>query len=355
MLSLKKLEIYLSSKGLIIKRCLCLKDDNSICYIELYIPDTAEILFLYIPSKYNIEYEGNYDKREITPLDVEKLLSISEEYGKELDDYELEKNYGDSIELENTNVEGMKDSYKKSLLIRDKNKNVLSKLRGILRQLERFKFSVENLKYKIAILSENYLCCIRRDNSIQAFELMTETKYKKRMILVTDLESLYSSKHTVHKDMKLIKQGVHSLLDKNRNVAISCLEHIMDNLDESVEKRHLLDIKRDKMSKTISECESMLSALKSKELEIYKKLDNESSQKSNGITSDMNKSRSVSILEEEVKKITDLKNRVVKELMKTRENLEELYMDSDIIWFDTTIMTDAIRKNLKRLNRISHE
>ena len=176
-LSLLKLERLFSSKGLVIKKYFIM---HSLCvYLEVFNILSADTFLLYIQSKYEIKLEGGNNVYTISYLNIlDENGNISGDYAGEPDNHELEKNY-DEIEINLSPDTGahknlakhLEENYNHPLSLKNIDINDTQCLRDIFRQLRRFKFCVQSIKYKLGIMYKNYLCCIRRDDTFECFDI----------------------------------------------------------------------------------------------------------------------------------------------------------------------------------------
>jgi transposase len=159
-LSLRKLQRLLENKRLVLQRYFTIK--GMCVYIEVLIVETADIFFLYIPSKYDIKAPKSPSTFKIANIDINEDGTIAGDYAGELDNVELEKTY-EEVNIDITHGENLEDqlenSYNHPLSLKDINKNEMKILREIFRQLKRLRLCVQSLKYKLCITYKNYLCC----------------------------------------------------------------------------------------------------------------------------------------------------------------------------------------------------
>ena len=88
--SLNKLENFISSKGLIIKKIFTINDEA--VYLELFNINNAEIFMVYVPSKYTIRIKDRSNTYKI------KYLELSDDDQDEINNNQVEKEY-DEIDL----------------------------------------------------------------------------------------------------------------------------------------------------------------------------------------------------------------------------------------------------------------
>ena len=240
-LSLNKLEKLLSKRGLIPKKYFTI--DGLIVYIEILSIANAASFMLYIPSKYDIEIGEGDNVFKIKYVNITEDGNIPNDYAGEPDNFDLDKDYdGDDIDLspdtQHKNMEGyLEEKYNHPVSLKDdKNikKDIGVQLREVFRQLRRLKFCIKSLKYKLAIIFNDYLCCIRRDDTYECLFVHSSGGSDERKLMVTiDLETLYEKIDSVSIDIKTVKEGIYRVLDKNQG------KHIR-NIEKMLEKKNTL-------------------------------------------------------------------------------------------------------------------
>lgn len=361
-LSLNKLNKLLTSKGMIPRKYFVIQ--NACVYIEILIVSTAETLLLYIPSKYNI-YSNNSDNvYQLSYLDITEDGNIPSDYAGNLDNFELGKQY-DQIDINNIissgiNVEKkLEENYNHPLDLKDMTNEQINKLREIFRQLRRLKLCVQNIKYKVAILYKNYLCCVRRDNTYEGFTVKhLNGTSNMRLIVTLDLESLYDKIDTIELDVQTIKEGIYGVLNKNQSKHTSNLQKILEYKENLVKFSDIIMMKKIKYHEQLKKLENMLTSVIKKEKTIITNImEIEEQYSSNptlkGLHNDIEKSGKISGLESELSKLTVLKQEIIKNIMHVKDNLEDVSLCVDKIYFDNTVMLDAIMKNFILLSELS--
>ena len=127
-LSLKKLENLLGSKGLLPKRYFTI---GGMCvYLEVLVLDSADIFFLYIPSKYDIKAPYDSSSFMISAIDVDENGTIAGDYGEELDNVQLvdvrtPEEFQAGYIAEAQNIDFMSPTFEEDIKTLDKEKPVL--------------------------------------------------------------------------------------------------------------------------------------------------------------------------------------------------------------------------------------
>ena len=152
--SLNKLEKFISTRGLIIKKIFTI--NNEAVYLELFNINNAETFMIYIPSKYTIKAR---DRSNVYKL---KYLELSEDDQDEINNYDAEKDY-DEIDLSPEKINSdeleskLKENYNKPITLNSLSKTDVENIKDVYNQLSRLQFCVQNIKYKISIIYKNFI------------------------------------------------------------------------------------------------------------------------------------------------------------------------------------------------------
>ena len=218
-LNINKLQEFLQSKGLVPNKYFIM--DGMIFYIEIYCIKTADIFYLYIPSKYNFAMEVGDSAFKIKYVDMTNDGTIADRYaGGSPNDAQIAYNEmhinlsPDKNKLE----EQLENAYRHPVTLKDVPEEDGVVLKSIQRQMKRFKFSVQNIKYKLNIVYKNYICAIRRDDSIDCMIISNyPSNSSKKLFVAGDLEMLYEKGESMIEDVKTIRNNIYRLLETNQN------------------------------------------------------------------------------------------------------------------------------------------
>lgn len=359
-LLISKLEKLLFTQGLIIKNFFVI---HSLCvYLEILNTQNGDIFLLYIPSKYEIKkLDKSNNTYKISYLDIlDKDGNIINDIN-DLNDNELEKNY-DEIELElspdNGKYKNLKDrleeKYNYPISLKDINKNDTQDIKDIFRQLRRLKFCVKNIKYKLGIIYKNYLCCIRRDNTFECYMIVEQINSSKNLLITLDLETLYSKLNNISNDIKTIKDGIYKVLNKNHLRHSKNLKNILEKHINILNDTDDIYLKKEKYSNYITNLEILLDNTETSRKIILNKIAKINQKYSDpslkGLHIDIEKSHFISKQEEELNKIDNVKNDIIMNINTLKDKREQLYLNTDMILFDNSVMLDTIIQNINNLN-----
>lgn len=360
-ISLQKLENFLKSNGLIPKKFFLYK--THCIYIEILCISNAEIFLLYIPSKYKLDILNHENTYKINYLEIDEEGNIPFDYAGEPDDFEMEKNY-DDVDINSNNYKNgeiqqfLEENYNKTVSLKDINRQDTKNLRDVFRQLKRLKFCVQSIKYKLALVYKNFLCCIKRNDDLECLIVQNYSYKDKRKLIVTlDLESLYSNILTVSFDIKTVKEAIYKVFNKNQRKNIKNLTNILEHRDKLSIYSDTIYQQKEEQTNYINELEELLEKVQIIESKILEKLVNIDKKYSDpglvGMHSDIQKSHIISKHETELEKINNTKQNIIKEILEIKSIQENLMLTVDKITFDNTVMIDCINNNFNKLSEFT--
>lgn len=361
-LSLTKLEQLLTSTGFLPKKVFT--DRGDCVYLEVMNIANADKFLLYIPSKYEIEADGNDGVYKLRGIELGEDGNIPVDYAGEPDDLDMEKQYEEidaDLSPANANhgdlVEHMESHYEHTISLKDMTKDDKNSLRNVFRQLRRLRNCVRGVKYKLAIVYKNYLCAIRRDDTMEGYKIKGyPTKDSWTMYIVVDLETLFSKKSVIGLDIRTVRDAIYRVLDRNQIKHTRGLKRLFDR-QKDIDAHSAVIIKH--KSKYTGNLETLYAMLARMELAERKVLDSlmviESRRMDSGgvgLHTDMERITRTSKLEKELEAMSDVKQDIIKNILTLRHQQETLALRVDRIFFETSIMLDAILKNMSELESL---
>jgi hypothetical protein len=357
-LSSTKLEDLLYSKGFSCKNYYCI---HGMCvYIEvLCLSDT---FLLYIPSKYEISTPSSGNVFTMDYMDISEDGYIPGDYGEQPSDTALEKSY-DEIDLQEDPEKGdmvkhLEEHYNRPLSLKDVSSIDIAELRDVFRQLRRLKFCVQSVKYKLCIYFKNFMCCIRRDDTLEGYIVQNGgfSDGNRRLAITLDLETAYSKFGTIPSDICSVKDGVYGVLDKNQIKHSKSLSLMMEHRSLLVENSINILEKKSKYVSYIERLKDLLCKVDISEKEvlekIYKLKQTNLSTDIKAFHSDVERTHKLIQHEKELEKYTASKTELLTNLREVSSKYENIVLKVDKILFDNSVMLDAILKNLGELERM---
>ncbi len=359
-LSLTKLEQLLTSTGFLPKKVFT--DRGDCVYLEVMNIANADTFLLYIPSKYEIEADGNDGVYKLKGIELGEDGNIPVDYAGEPDDLDMEKQYEEiDADLSPTNtgnlVEHMESHYEHTISLKDINKGDKAGLRNVFRQLRRLRNCVRGVRYKLAIVYKDYLCAIRRDDTMEGYKIKSyPVRDEWTMHVVVDLETLFSKKNAIGLDIRTVRDAIYRVLDRNQIKHTRGLKRLFDR-QKDIDLHSSVIIKR--KLKYTGNLETLYGMLTKMEVAERRVLDNlmilESRRADSGLKGlhdDMSRVNQTGKLEKELETMNDVKQDVIRTILGLRQQQETLALRVDRIFFETAIMLDAILKNMSELESL---
>lgn len=361
-LSISKLEKMLASKGFIPSKYFVM---HSICvYIEVVSLTDADTFLLYIPSKYKFVARKGSNVFKIKYLDIEnKNDNTADDFAGVQDEHTIENKYGEidvglSPSTNSHNIAPyLEENYKRFIKLKDVSDDDIKELQNIFRQLKRLRFCVQNVKYKIAILYKNFLCSIKRDDTIECYVIgKFNSKNLKKLYVTVDLELLYEKMDSLMLNMETIRKGLYHILDKNHFTHTRTLQKLLEEKGDITQFSNNAYAKKIEYEKYLDESNNMLTAItlseQSKLKQIYELNDKYNDNGLKGLHNDIDRTHQVSKLEDELKDIQKIKEDIVKTIFDLKAKRENTMLTVDKIMFDNTVMLECILRNFTQLGKI---
>lgn len=343
-LSTDKLQDLITNKGFIPKTFFVM--DGSCFYIELFCIKTAELFFLYIPSKYNFIMKSGDNTYKIKYINETELENGDFDQGH--DSY---KNNHIQLSPDKEKFEEhLEDNYKHGISLKDISSNDTYILQVIYKQIKRLKYSVENLKYKLGIIYKNYIVSIRRDNTISCISIKNFPRNdSKRLVVISDLENFYSKNEKIGEDIKVVKNSIYSILNKNQGMNAQVLLKMLDNKKEIANIPLRTESKHLEYIETIGKTEDMLQIMGEAEKKLLKESEDLDSDSFSGLHTDIAKAHQKARIEKELNKMMSIKEEIAKTAMDLRLKCDNSILSVDCILFENNVIWEKMVKNFVSL------
>jgi hypothetical protein len=309
-------------------------------FIEVVSKDTGSTYLMYIPSKYEISTKGESSVFELKEIDgITNSTDVTYEYGYDSNHKDFEEMYS-MMNIEDKVNEGvLNNNYNKKIEINDVKSKDNEKVKSIYRQMKRFKYSVENLKYKLAIMYNSYLCCVSRKNEVDFYYIKNFPKNtnQKRLVVCFDLEILYNKHYIIHTELTDVKSNLEKLLNKNYDINIQYTTRLISNQINISNIEGLIMTKKEQLNLKYDEYKILLGTTVQKEKIIRESIGNDGRNNQNMI---------------QLKDILSTKSKVIMDMIDMIEKRDNFILLCDNILFDNIIMFDKISKNLNLLDEI---
>lgn len=359
-ISLNKIEDMLASKGFVARNYFTL--DEYCIYIEVYSITDANTFMLYISSRYELKVSNRENIYKLLYMEFTDEGDIASEYAEELDKIDISQYYNDfdlNVAMKQYHVDmeqRLKDNYQHELL-KDIKRKDKKNLRDLYRQLKRFMYCVQNMRYKLSIFYKNYFCSITKDDELDAFLIYNfPIQDEHKLYIYIDLKTFFEKLDFIVEDIKDIKTGIHRLLDQNQMKHSKILNEMMESRVTVFQVSAKVAQKKQELNLCCKEYEKLLEQLNANEKATMDKI-HESTLKYadyslKGLHYDMERTHILTNLNNDLAKINVLKKDVINNILKIRWKYETLTLKMDKILFDNSIMIHEISKNFEKFGEI---
>lgn len=342
--SISKLQNLIQSNGFLTKSYFTM--DGMCFYIELYSIQTGDIFYLYIPSKYNFKMSENEITFKLKYINIKDLENVDENGN-------IEEQYkSNALVIDPENMEDqLEDNYKQSISIKNISVTDLYELKNICKQVKRLRYSVQNLKYKLGIVYKNYICSIRRDDSLNCFYIKKYSKRNsKQIVIIVDLETFYLKLDRIHEDITIVKKSIYKILGKNQMINSDSLNNLLMNKKEILNITDCVQSRENDFLYKIEEVENMLKIMNESQKTIQNDIKNfEHGTQVDNINNDITRIYRRTQLEKEVDKIIKIKQELLSVLIELKQNCDNDFLSVDNILFDNNIAWERMMKNFSSL------
>ncbi|MBS0628540.1 MAG: hypothetical protein JSS09_10085, partial [Verrucomicrobia bacterium] len=264
----------------------------------------------------------------------------------------VEDAYGEAIELSPDKEkisDHLENNYKHPISIQKISREEATNLQALYRQMKRLTYCVQNLKYKLAVFYKNYICAIRRDDSISCLDIKNYSNTDcKKLVIVVDLETFYDKADKLSTDIQTVRDSIYKVLERNQGMHGRVLTKIIDNKKDIAVIPSQVELRRVKYDQMLVQLEEMLSVLNDTETKLLTDLNN-LDQSQGDLQSDISRVHQKTKIERELEKVRGLQKEVCKNMVDVRNKRENAILSVDKIMFDNTVMFDTIVKNFGKL------
>jgi hypothetical protein len=360
-LSILKLEKLLAEKGFIPSKYFIM--NSLVVYMEILSVRDAETFLLYIPSKYKFTVGKATNVFKINYVDIEESENNTVvDYAGEPDEHDIENQYGKvdiGVSPSHDIETHLTANYKRNIKLKNMSRDDSKLSRDIFRQLKRLRLCVQNVKYKIAILYKNMLCAIKRDDSIEFYNIK---KYRgnnsQKLYITVDLELLFEKMDSLMINIKTIRKEIYHILDKNQFTHTRTLQKLIEGKNTIKTFSNNACKSKIEHNKHLEESYDLLETINKSEKnqinKLYELNHKYNSEQKTSLASDIEKSHGKAIIEEDLKNIQTIKKNLVKTIfeLKTKRETEMLIVDR--IMFDNSVMIDCVLKNFEKLDMLCY-
>ena len=319
-------------------------------------------------DKYNLfkissalQYKKTY---KIKYIDIDdEANNTADDYAGEPDENVVENTYQEIDVNMSPTIKGynigphLEENYKRHIKLKDISTGDFKEIRDIVRQLKRLRFCVQNVKYKIAILYKNYLCAIKRDDSIECYVIRKySSKTCKKLFVTVDIELFYEKMDSLILNMSTIRKGLYHILDKNHFTHTRTLQKLLEEKGDFMGFSDAAYAKKVDYEKYLKEAQEMLEAInlseKSTMESIYEINEQYNNPNLKGLHNDIQKSHQLTKHNKDLSEIQKIKEDVVKTIFELKTKREDTMLSVDKIMFDNNVMVECVLRNFSDLGKL---
>ena len=349
-LSIEKLERILSELGCYPLTYYYYRD--YLRYVECIYEKTKDLFLLFVTDDYKFKIETNEKTIRLKRIRDNDVKEIMEKYTKEEDKLETSKIYGAQISVMNTDdkpkviEENLEESYNINLDLQS-NTNERFSIQEIKRQCRRLSMAIEGTKYRLCVISNNYMVIPRKEDDV-IFELKHVQKSKARKIyVIIDIETILSEIKILDSINK-IYDGFVEILGKNIIMNKKKLEEFK-NSDISTENVIEIVDKINRYSSYIQEFNDILTHKEDEEQAVQEKITALRNKPKYGVNQDIKDAPMMLELDEKLLKIRTEKKGHIEQIIELKRKQRNNVLVLDKILFDNIMLLSTIKYNLSEL------
>ena len=249
----------------------------------------------------------------------------------------------------------MEENYDRAINLNNKTHSTLF-VNSIVEQLNRLKLCVKNLKYKIGIICNKFLCYIHRDGE-EIYSYVIEDYPVKddnfKLYITIDLENFYQKIDSIGDDVKSIRNGIFDILNRNQLKMTQNLRTVIENGSSVNSYSEILYNKKNRYGNYISRLEKSMNRILEHEKTVIDKLNYYNSglaeSSISGLESDIGRTKKITTYEKEIEKINIVKQDIIKNLAVIKIKQDNIMLKIDKIFFENSAVLDLVLKNIRLL------
>lgn len=241
--------------------------------------------------------------------------------------------------------EKLESKYKYKIFLRDMDKPKMAIVKSCFRQLQRLSLMVQDLRYKMCMHDQAYLCVTEDEDIINCFKISTVSN--KFVDVVIDLENFKKRISSIENDVLIIKQSMHTVISKNHDECLLNIKSLTKSLVDTFSSSLNFNEKVIQMDSDIATSIDLLQTLQKQLTTFLEQYTNLKSIKNEEIyVHEKNR------LELKIKNSEETKQKILSFILSKREQKDSLFLMLDQAEFDSCIFLDTIKKRLQELDTL---
>lgn len=335
--SAERLDALFTSKGFVSNNYFTL--NGMYRMVEIVNFHNAGSLMVYIGDKYQIPSQEKKHEYKL----IKKDVVVDTSHGVP-DEANLRSSYREIDHISRAlQTEGqLHDIYDKPISLRGEEDKSQDKFNSTIRQLKRFRLCVRNIPYKFALFDDDCLCLLNDESEVESY-FIDNYKYKKRKIfIITSLENFFKTDDIEQNVGKIIEQ-FYGILQTIQTIETQKIQSMIDAKRNIANQSKKILAMKQKLYDKIMASQKQHVALTERQQELLKK--------KKEIRGGDNKVQ-LEKIQLDIQKNDDLQRDIIKTILDTRKELDELYLVVDNLLCDNMIMLTKIQENFMLLERL---
>jgi hypothetical protein len=354
-LSIEKLISICENHGLLPAKYFTYKGD--LIFLQTLSLKKGFSFIINIPRKYHFDIsDKNFNnvyklkKMKVKPEDIKsKHFSPNKLDSDQLySEIQLIKEFDPNInekELE----ERLLESYRKQIFLSSFEKDEFMTIKEIFKQIDRLKYCVQGIDYKVSIIFKNYLVNLSGNGDIDFYLIKDYDKGLYRKLLISlDLNLLFDNIERIEEHLTQVINGFDSILRRSQEshynkftIFLQTANNIKQQIDEIYSVRETI-------RNLIKKYEFIIENSTYKLNYFYEKL--KILRPSDSMSNDIDFFKKKNDIEMNINKLDNIKNNAIEKLVALRDKDSDNCLQVDNILFDNIVMFNSIINNLKKLD-----
>jgi hypothetical protein len=345
-MSLTRLQELFQSKGFVANNYFTLEGYYKM--VEIINFKTAVSLIVVIGEKYRVPSEKIKHEYQLIQKKVtgDIISGVADEADLRSSYREID-HIARSLETE----EKLNEIYDKPISLKGEENRSAEKFASTIRQMRRFRLCVRNIPYKFALFDDDCICLLNADSEIETY-YVSDYKHKKRKIfIVTTIENFFSTDDIEQSVMKINEQ-FYNILQDNQKIETMKIQGMIDAKRNIADRsKKILEMKKLLFNK-IQKLQQQHTVLLNKSSELNRKKKDLKSSQTQGIANDTVTRLTLEKIRTDSEKNDEQQRDVIRNILDTRKELDEMCLVVDNILFDNMIMLSRISHNFRVLEML---
>ena len=345
-MSLARLQDLFGSKGFVANNYFTL--DGYYKLVEIINFKTAVSLMVVIGGKYQVPAERGKHEYQLLQKSVNgDLISGVADEAHLRSSYREIDHIARALETE----EKLSEMYDKPISLKGEEDRSLEKFASTIRQMRRFRLCVRNIPYKFALFDDDCICLLNSDSEIESYYAVDYKHRKRKIFITTTIENFFNT-DDIEQSVLKINEQFYNILQENQRVETTKIQGMIDSKRNIVnQSKKILDMKK-RLYDRIQKLQGQHSTLLERSAELQRKKKDLKSSQVRGSASDTVARLTLEKIRTDLEKIDDQQRDVIKSILDTRKELDELCLVVDNILFDNMIMLSRIAHNFRVLEML---